>query len=103
LLCSVAAAAVGFVARPLGALLFGHFGDTRGRGITLLLSVLGMGVPTVLIGCLPTYKEIGIAAPALLVVLRAAQGIAMGKLQCNNTFRTGTSVLLYCMHAFSRL
>ncbi|KAF6257270.1 major facilitator superfamily domain-containing protein [Scenedesmus sp. NREL 46B-D3] len=70
--------AVGFVCRPLGALLFGHFGDTRGRGITLLLSVLGMGVPTVLIGCLPTYKEIGIAAPLLLIALRAAQGIAMG-------------------------
>ncbi|WIA17470.1 hypothetical protein OEZ85_014310 [Tetradesmus obliquus] len=70
--------AVGFVTRPLGALLFGHFGDTRGRGITLLLSVLGMGVPTVLIGCLPGYKEIGIAAPALLVALRAVQGIAMG-------------------------
>jgi MFS family permease len=74
-------AAVGFISRPLGALLFGHFGDTRGRGITLLLSVLGMGVPTVLIGCLPTYKEIGIAAPVLLVALRAAQGIAMGKQQ----------------------
>uniref|UniRef100_A0A383WEF0 Major facilitator superfamily (MFS) profile domain-containing protein n=1 Tax=Tetradesmus obliquus TaxID=3088 RepID=A0A383WEF0_TETOB len=72
------AGAVGFVTRPLGALLFGHFGDTRGRGITLLLSVLGMGVPTVLIGCLPGYKEIGIAAPALLVALRAVQGIAMG-------------------------
>jgi MFS family permease len=69
---------VGFISRPLGALLFGHFGDTRGRGITLLLSVLGMGVPTVLIGCLPTYREIGIAAPVLLVALRAAQGIAMG-------------------------
>lgn len=56
------------------ALLFGHLGDTKGRGTCLLISVLVMGIPTVLIGCLPTYAHIGIAAPILLALLRLVQG-----------------------------
>eukprot|EP00878_Enallax_costatus_P018375 GHUV01019343.1.p1 GENE.GHUV01019343.1~~GHUV01019343.1.p1 ORF type:complete len:409 (+),score=85.82 GHUV01019343.1:278-1504(+) len=70
--------AVGFLARPAGALLFGHLGDTRGRGTCLLFSVLLMGVPTVIVGCLPTYAQAGIAAPILLALLRFIQGLAMG-------------------------
>lgn len=58
--------------------MFGHLGDTKGRGYCLLVSVLLMGIPTVLIGCLPSYKQIGIAAPILLALLRLAQGLAMG-------------------------
>jgi Sugar (and other) transporter len=69
---------VGFLSRPIGAVLFGHLGDTRGRGLCLLLSVLLMGIPTVLIGCLPGYATIGIAAPILLAFLRLVQGLAMG-------------------------
>lgn len=70
--------AVGFISRPVGAVMFGHLGDTKGRGYCLLVSVLLMGIPTVLIGCLPSYKQIGIAAPILLALLRLAQGLAMG-------------------------
>lgn len=66
--------AVGFLSRPAGAVLFGHLGDTKGRGFCLLLSVLVMGVPTVLIGCLPTYDQAGYASPVLLAVLRLVQG-----------------------------
>ena len=70
--------ALGFISRPAGAILFGHIGDSKGRGMCLLLSVLLMGIPTVLIGCLPTYNHIGLAAPILLAFLRLIQGLAMG-------------------------
>eukprot|EP00878_Enallax_costatus_P017013 GHUV01017861.1.p1 GENE.GHUV01017861.1~~GHUV01017861.1.p1 ORF type:complete len:573 (+),score=108.97 GHUV01017861.1:493-2211(+) len=70
--------AVGFIARPVGSVIFGHIGDTRGRRLNLLLTISIMAVPTVLIGCLPTFAQIGIAAPALLAVLRLIQGLAMG-------------------------
>ncbi|KAF6255165.1 major facilitator superfamily domain-containing protein [Scenedesmus sp. NREL 46B-D3] len=69
---------IGYISRPAGAVLFGHLGDTRGRGTCLLLSVLVMGIPTVLIGCLPSYHQIGLAAPILLAALRLIQGLAMG-------------------------
>ena len=70
--------AVGFAARPLGGIVFGHFGDRIGRKSMLVLSLLIMGVATFLIGVLPTYASIGIVAPLLLVVLRFAQGIGVG-------------------------
>jgi MFS family permease len=69
---------VGFAARPLGAALFGHFGDRIGRKGTLVATLLLMGVGTFLIGCLPTYASIGAMAPVLLVLLRVAQGLGVG-------------------------
>ncbi|MFD9940913.1 MFS transporter [Nonomuraea sp. NPDC059023] len=70
--------AVGFVARPLGGLIFGHFGDRVGRKTLLVVSLLLMGAATFLIGCLPTHAAIGAAAPLLLTVLRLVQGFALG-------------------------
>ena len=70
--------AVGFVARPLGGIVFGHFGDRVGRRSMLIYSLVIMGVATFLIGLLPTYATIGVWAPVLLVVLRCAQGIGVG-------------------------
>ncbi|GAA4620447.1 MFS transporter [Saccharopolyspora hordei] len=70
--------AVGFVARPLGGLVFGHFGDRLGRKKLLVLSLVMMGGATFLIGLLPTYQSIGVAAPLLLTVLRLVQGFAIG-------------------------
>jgi metabolite-proton symporter len=70
--------AVGFAARPLGGVVFGHYGDRIGRKSMLVLSLLIMGVATFLIGVLPTYASIGIMAPVFLVILRFAQGIGVG-------------------------
>ncbi|WP_245673721.1 MFS transporter [Nocardia lijiangensis] len=70
--------AVGFGARPIGGLLFGHFGDRLGRRTTLVVSLIVMGVSSTLIGVLPTYASIGVWAPVLLVVLRLAQGVGLG-------------------------
>ena len=70
--------ALGFVARPIGGLVFGHFGDRIGRKRLLMLSLVLMGVATVLIGLLPTYAQIGIWAPIALVILRLIQGFAVG-------------------------
>ncbi|WP_084957229.1 MFS transporter [Thermoactinospora rubra] len=70
--------AVGFVARPLGGLVFGHFGDRVGRKTLLVFSLLLMGLATFLIGCLPTHAAIGSAAPLLLTALRLVQGFALG-------------------------
>jgi len=69
---------VGFAARPIGAAIFGHFGDRIGRKTTLIATLFLMGVGTVLIGLLPTYAAIGVAAPVLLVILRTIQGIGVG-------------------------
>ncbi|WP_405637922.1 MHS family MFS transporter [Streptomyces sp. NBC_00056] len=77
-LASFATQFVGFAARPVGAAIFGHFGDRVGRKSSLVITLLLMGVSTVLIGCLPTYGSIGLAAPILLVVLRVVQGIGVG-------------------------
>jgi MFS family permease len=68
---------VGYVARPIGAFFMGHFGDKFGRKKVLVLCLLMMGVSTFLVGCLPSYGQIGIWAPILLVVLRLAQGFAV--------------------------
>ena len=70
--------AVGFLARPLGGVVFGHFGDKIGRKAMLSLTIMIMGLGTFLIGCLPTYAQIGIWAPILLVTLRLVQGIGIG-------------------------
>ncbi|KAB0651168.1 MHS family MFS transporter [Acinetobacter bohemicus] len=70
--------AVGFIGRPLGGIVFGHFGDKVGRKSMLLLTLVLMGIPTVLIGLLPTYESIGYWATFFLVILRFIQGMAMG-------------------------
>ncbi|TCP52953.1 metabolite-proton symporter [Tamaricihabitans halophyticus] len=70
--------AIGFIARPLGGLVFGHYGDRLGRKRLLVISLLMMGVATVAIGLLPTYASIGVAAPILLTFLRLVQGFAIG-------------------------
>jgi metabolite-proton symporter len=77
-LASFAIYAVGFAARPIGAAIFGHWGDRIGRKATLITTLLLMGVASVLIGLMPTYAAIGIWAPTLLVVLRILQGIGVG-------------------------
>ena len=69
---------VGFLARPLGAAIFGHFGDRVGRKTMLAMTIVILGLGTFLIGLLPTYSQIGILAPALLVLLRLLQGIGLG-------------------------
>jgi len=77
-LLAFATYAVGFVARPVGGIVFGHYGDRIGRKRLLMLSLVLMGVATVLIGLLPTYGQIGIWAPIALIVLRLVQGFAVG-------------------------
>jgi MFS family permease len=83
---------VGFVARPLGSVLFGHIGDRRGRRPVLIASLLLTGTATVAVGCLPTYGAIGSAAPVLLLVLRFLQGLGLGG-------EWGGAVLLASEHA----
>src|ERR1700761_7891323 len=78
LLASFAVFGAAMIARPLGAIFFGHLGDKHGRKITLVGALLTMGIATFLIGVLPTYPAVGWIAPALLVVLRLAQGFALG-------------------------
>jgi len=70
--------AAGFIARPVGGIIFGHFGDIVGRKKTLVIALMLMGVSSTMIGLLPTYETIGIAAPLLLTFLRFCQGIAIG-------------------------
>ncbi|WP_097255290.1 MFS transporter [Streptomyces sp. Ag109_G2-15] len=83
---------VGFVARPLGSVLFGHLGDRRGRRPVLVASLLLTGASTVAVGCVPTYGSIGVAAPVLLLVLRFLQGLGLGG-------EWGGAVLLTAEHA----
>ena len=84
--------AVGFVARPVGGLIFGHYGDRIGRKTMLIISLLMMGIATFLIGLLPTYESIGIWAPILLVAFRIFQGLGVGG-------EWGGAVLLAVEHA----
>ena len=78
LIASFSTFAVGFIARPLGGVIFGHYGDRVGRKKTLVIALLIMGGGTTLIGLLPTYESIGFLAPLLLVLLRFVQGLAIG-------------------------
>ncbi len=87
--------AVGFVARPIGGIVFGHFGDKFGRKQLLQLSIILVGVSTFLMGCLPTFQQIGYWAPALLVFLRFVQGFAVGG-------EWGGAVLLVAEHSPSK-
>ena len=69
---------VGFISRPIGGIIFGHYGDRIGRKTVLVLTILIMGIATFLIGCLPTYASVGIWAPVMLLILRIFQGIGIG-------------------------
>ena len=92
LMASFATFAVGYLARPIGGVVFGHFGDRIGRKKTLVITLSMMGGATFLIGMLPTYESIGVWAPALLVVLRFIQGLGLGG-------EWGGAVLLAVEHA----
>jgi len=83
---------VGFLARPLGGIIFGHYGDRLGRKKTLVITLLMMGISTTLIGILPSYAQIGVAAPLLLIAIRMVQGIGLGG-------EWGGSVLIASEHA----
>src|SRR4030088_1990328 len=78
LLSAFATYAAGFLVRPFGALFFGRLGDLVGRKYTFMVTIVVMGLSTVLVGCLPTYAKIGVLAPILLVALRLLQGLALG-------------------------
>ncbi|WP_029088522.1 MFS transporter [Brevibacterium album] len=84
--------AIGFIARPVGGIVFGHFGDKHGRKKLLQLSIILVGVSTFLMGCLPTFDQIGYAAPIILVTLRFIQGFAVGG-------EWGGAVLLVAEHS----
>lgn len=92
ILASFATLAVGFLMRPLGGYLAGHYGDRVGRKSVLLWSLLSMGLATVLIGALPTYAQAGVIAPILLILLRMIQGIGFGA-------EWGGAVLMAVEHA----
>ncbi|WP_454719952.1 MULTISPECIES: MFS transporter [Cupriavidus] len=91
-LASLGTFAVGFVARPFGAILFGHLGDKVGRREALIITLLLMGVSTTLIGMLPSYHAIGVSAAVMLVILRLVQGVAVGG-------EWGGAVLIAAEHA----
>ena len=78
LILSLLTFAAGFIARPIGGIVFGHYGDKVGRKKTLVIALILMGVSSTLIGLLPTYAMIGVTAPILLTILRFAQGLAIG-------------------------
>src|SRR5215469_770524 len=91
-LASFSTFAVGFIARPIGGVLFGHFGDLVGRKRALVVALVLMGLASALVGVLPSYASIGAAAPLLLVALRFCQGLAVGGLW-------GGAALLVVEHA----
>src|SRR5262249_3701221 len=78
LLSTFATYAAGFLVRPFGAIVFGRIGDLVGRKYTLLVTIIFMGGATFLVGLLPTYQNIGLAAPVLMVLLQLVQGLALG-------------------------
>lgn len=94
-LLSLSSFAVGYLTRPLGALVFGHFGDRVGRKTVLVVTLILMGVSTFAIGLLPSYSQIGIAAPVLLISARLMQGLSVGG-------EYGGAVLMTVEHASER-
>ncbi|WMY11769.1 MFS transporter [Paraburkholderia phenoliruptrix] len=92
IMASFATLAVGFLMRPFGGYLAGHYGDRVGRKAVLIWSLLAMGAATVLIGFLPTYEQAGVAAPIMLILLRMVQGVGFGA-------EWGGAVLMACEHA----
>jgi metabolite-proton symporter len=94
-MASFATYAVGFFARPVGGIVFGHFGDRMGRKSMLVTTLMLMGVTTFLVGILPTYDQIGVAAPVLLVILRFIQGFGVGG-------EWGGAVLMVVEHGHQR-
>lgn len=87
--------AIGFFARPVGGMIFGHYGDRVGRKAMLVVTLVLMGLSTFLIGALPTYKQVGVAAPILLILLRFVQGFAVGG-------EWGGAVLMVAEHGHTR-
>lgn len=94
-IASLGTFATGYLARPLGGVIFGHFGDLLGRKGMLVITMTLMGVASTLIGVLPTYAQIGVVAPILLVLLRVLQGVAVGG-------EWGGAVLMSAEHATTR-
>ncbi len=87
IMISFAAFAIGFVARPLGGIVFGYIGDRFGRKVSLTISIILIAVPTTIMGLLPTYYQIGIFAPILLILMRILQGISLGgEFSASSTF-----------------
>ena len=78
LLSTLAVFGAGYVARPLGAIFFGWLGDRHGRRVALLSTVTGMGLATCLLGVIPTYSQVGVLAPLLLMLIRLVQGFSAG-------------------------
>ena len=70
--------ALGFFMRPIGGVIFGHIGDQYGRKTALKFSIIGMGIATLCLGILPTYKQIGVIAPIILITIRLLQGLCIG-------------------------
>src|SRR6188472_535056 len=77
IIASLATYGVGYIARPIGAFVLGHWGDTHGRKMVLIVCMFLMGFSTIAVGLLPTYAQVGLWAPAMLVVLRLIQGFAV--------------------------
>ena len=77
IIASLATYGVGYVARPIGAFVLGHWGDTHGRKMVLIVCMFLMGISTMAVGLLPTYQQVGVLAPVLLVILRLIQGFAV--------------------------
>ncbi|MGV8873097.1 MAG: MFS transporter [Rhodococcus sp. (in: high G+C Gram-positive bacteria)] len=94
-LASLSTFAAGYLARPLGGVVFGHFGDRLGRKKMLVLTMMIMGIASTLVGVLPSYSTAGFLAPVLLVLLRVVQGVALGG-------EWGGAVLMTAEHADSR-
>jgi MFS transporter, MHS family, proline/betaine transporter len=100
LLATFAAFGVGFLARPLGGIIFGYIGDRTGRFYAMNLAIICMGIPTILMACLPTYNAIGIAAPVLLVIIRIMQGLSAGG-QYSNLLTITTEDKMYRYKGFN--